>query len=391
MRFALPLSKRRIITDGMGRWRTRLVRLGIGVVVLNVASACTYDFDQFYVNGAEGGTGGASGGSDAVGGSGMGGAVGGLATGETGGGQGAVGGAVAGGSPPAGAGGGSPREGGVGGVVAGGSPPVATGGASSGGGGASGGIVAGGAPPGATGGGGTGGTETGGASSGGGGATGGVVGGDGPTLGGQGGVQAGGTGGSACDLEHQLCGDACVDREDPDWGCGDGQCQPCAIPNGAAACSSGACVLDRCDADHLDCDGEIDNGCEVGRGNFSDEHCGGCDNPCSAQGYSDGFVCQSGACVCTSPAHCSDRNGTFDCVAGVCACEGNTCRPGETCSLKVGPDWVCGCHGEYSCAAGTTCCSNPPGCRDLLRDSENCGACGWRCPQGTICVDGACA
>jgi hypothetical protein len=199
------------------------------------------------------------------------------------------------------------------------------------------------------------------------------------------------TGGSPCASGLKLCGEECVADDNPDTGCGQESCDACTVSNGVPGCSGGSCAVDSCEPGFYDCDGNADTGCEIGLNQFTDDHCGGCGNACTAQGYAGGLVCQNALCACTSPAQCSNHNGSFDCTAGVCGCEGVTCQPGETCSLKVGPDWVCGCNGSDACAAGTTCCHTPAGCRDLQNDNANCGACGWQCPDGKTCTAGACS
>ncbi len=348
--------------------------LRIGTVsflgALAMAAACTYDFDQFEAGGTTGGRSGGTG-ADGAGGEPTGGAPaagvgpGGIAgTGAAGvGGTGTGGGGVA----TTGGNGGEPATGGDSG-----SP--ATGGAETGGGTPAGGTETGGAPAGGTetGGAPAGGTETGGAPA--------------------GGTETGGapTGGSPCGSGQKLCGTDCQANDDPALGCADPSCDPCTLPHAVAGCTSGACSVGSCEPEYWDCDGTPTNGCEIGQGQYTDQHCGGCNNACSDQGYSGGLLCQNAGCVCTSPAQCSSHGGSFDCVSGICSCEGVACQPGETCSRKSGPDWLCGCNGGNPCAVGNTCCDNPGGCRDLQSDNGNCGACGHACPAGTTCTDGAC-
>jgi len=65
------------------------------------------------------------------------------------------------------------------------------------------------------------------------------------------------------------------------------------------------------------------------------------------------------------------------CLVACRACKGNTNR-------------LCGSCGNYvCCSTSATCCSGT--CRDLISDRNNCGACGYVCPEGNMCVDGFCA
>ena len=364
----------------------RSERLGFVLPLFAVATvaACTYDFDQFEAGRSTGGTVPTTGGLSAASGGGGATTAGGVAGRGGSAPRGGSGGEATGGETTGGeATGGEVTGGGHGGASTGGEPPT----------GGSAGTVTGGASP--TGG--TGATNTGGDLPTGG-SAGANTGGE-PPIGGSAGAAGspltGGvaTGGSPCGTGQKLCGADCVADDDPATGCGEESCNACVVANGVPGCAGGACAIASCDPDHLDCDASAATGCEIGWGQFTDEHCGSCGNSCAAQGYGGGLVCQNSGCVCTSPAQCGNNNGTFDCLAepGVCTCEGTTCQPGETCSRKVGPDWLCGCNGGSACAPGTTCCDHPAGCRNLQNDSANCGACGWQCPNETTCSDGICS
>jgi len=64
----------------------------------------------------------------------------------------------------------------------------------------------------------------------------------------------------------------------------------CDLPHARAACRSGRCVPDECDAGWGDCDGRPVSGCETDLG-ASTTHCGACGNRCRA-----GQECRSGVC-----------------------------------------------------------------------------------------------
>ncbi len=110
-----------------------------------------------------------------------------------------------------------------------------------------------------------------------------------------------------CPAGTTRCGKRCVDvNVDPDncgacgTGCpgagGDGE-------NGTPTCTGGRCGY-LCYAGFADCDGRINNGCEVNIGT-DPQHCGGCNTKCDA---SRGQPCVLGQCL-TKP--CQDGPGTF--------------------------------------------------------------------------------
>ena len=125
-----------------------------------------------------------------------------------------------------------------------------------------------------------------------------------------------------------------------------------------------------------------------------DTNCGACGNDCTVQGHAGGFRCSSGLCGCVESNHCREASGgTVLCLvvdgAGLCVCGTTPCMPGEACRRVDGAQ-RCGCNSGDACAAGQTCCQTPAGCKDLLSDDENCGACGRACTDGTSCSNGSC-
>jgi hypothetical protein len=225
----------------------------------------------------------------------------------------------------------------------------------------------------------------------------------------------------------------------------------CALPNATAACSASNCVIASCSAGYGDCDALAANGCEastaadvancggcgracsashvsskscaaglctsscqLGYGNCTkpaapavddgcelavssnNTNCGACGNNCSLQGFGSGLLCNGGTrpenqCGCASNGACAmgGGGGSCDVATGLCTCNNKTCRPGEYC-VKSGATDACSCNGNSTCAAGTTCCQTPAGCKDVLVDPLSCGACGRACPPGFACAAGSC-
>jgi hypothetical protein len=113
----------------------------------------------------------------------------------------------------------------------------------------------------------------------------------------------------------------------------------CSAPD--CACVDGAFVT-VCEAPRADCDGDPDNGCEADTASDL-EHCGGCGRICHADGHDAlDASCNRGRCELT----CQNASFEID-------CDGD-------------PDNGCEAY--------------------IAIDSENCGACGVRCP----CANGVC-
>jgi len=242
--------------------------------------------------------------------------------------------------------------------------------------------------------------------------------------------------------------------EDPDTGCETdlstsldhcGACDhACSFDHASGSCSAGSCVLDSCDENWGNCDGNPDNGCETDlRGNI--EHCLACGNGCEyehAAALCTAEGCEMGSCdsnwadcdaspsngcevnLLEDPAHCGscDTACAFEHAAAGCA--GGECVMGECddgyadcdgledngCETALGTDSNCSacgddCSAAFDKASGTCdpgsgcvmgacdagygdCNSNPDdGCEASLSESSNCGACGNACSETETCVD----
>jgi hypothetical protein len=164
-------------------------------------------------------------------------------------------------------------------------------------------------------------------------------------------------------------------------------CGPCPNPHGTC---EGPC-LPVCAAGFADCDGNIDNGCEINT-QVDANHCGACGTVCTAPA-GNSPVCIGGVCdvcgPCPSPficcgsicgtnpltdpnncgacgVECMNANGSTACVSGVCT---------------------------PTCAAGSADCDGNPnnGCEaNLSTDPANCGHCNVRCGVHANCSGGVC-
>ncbi len=163
----------------------------------------------------------------------------------------------------------------------------------------------------------------------------------------------------------------------------------------------------RCNIGTLNCDGRLDNGCEVDLNVQADlqRNCGACgvacdpgvacvtinpgeDNQETRCGCPGGFevclveaeytcvrlssdVANCGACGNVCPQPISDLNGGTNTSEGVCV--------GGTCQIRCAPSYE-DCNGNLD-----------DGCEvNTLKSQDNCGACGQACAPSQPCVDGTC-
>lgn len=207
-----------------------------------------------------------------------------------------------------------------------------------------------------------------------------------------------------CDPGMQFCptaaGGSCIDPQTADTNCG-----ACGVvcdrtgggastpPNMQFGCGSGQCGALKCASLYLDCDKDIDNGCEASA--FSPTSCGAC-----------GVVCKPGQTCSFDPA-------TFTIA---CQCPAGQTNCGGTCvELGSNPNHCGGCGIRCSGAAGPNAnaiCSfgscgvlcqdgwgecngdAADGCEtNLQSDPLNCGTCGNACDvaAGQPCIAGRCA
>ena len=156
--------------------------------------------------------------------------------------------------------------------------------------------------------------------------------------------------GCGCPAGKIACG-SCVDATDDDTHCGacgngcdrTGGGRP-AYSNMYYGCLESTCGNPKCENYYLDCDSNIENGCETPI--VTDDNCGGC---------------------------------------------GNACPAGQHCNLNLQGVPECMCDGDLTlCSLGAQH-GHPKGyCVDLSSDSLNCGFCGVSCGAQSTCDYGAC-
>ncbi len=244
--------------------------------------------------------------------------------------------------------------------------------------------------------------------------------------------------GGACPSGQVCCDNRCVDPMTDPTNCG-GCAVTCAAANASSTCQRGACVnlclpgFGDCDTSPLNgcevnlsssafncgacaracrmfrenstcdtgrcavactpgwgnCDGDVDNGCEVNL-QTSIEHCAGCDNPCRANHnapYCDGVMCQLGACD-PGWADCNGdrRDGCethTDTDVGNCGRCNNACAPGAgatpTCSSGVCATVMVTCTAPRAECDGVVTPMAAQCETDITASAAHCGRCGNAC------------
>jgi len=171
-------------------------------------------------------------------------------------------------------------------------------------------------------------------------------------------------------------------------------------PNAHPACEEGRCGLGACREGYADCDGDVENGCEVYLLDSSD-HCGACEQACAAPPNASAR-CRAGSC------------GLGDCAEGFDDCDGeaaNGCEAhvhgsidscgacGVSCPVPPNATPVCaeGQCARGHCLHGWGDCddSEANGCEtELLLNVRHCGGCDAACAAPAnaqpSCVDGEC-
>jgi hypothetical protein len=197
-----------------------------------------------------------------------------------------------------------------------------------------------------------------------------------------------------CNANKRL--DGCESNPDTDpmncGGCGT------VCPASAPFCNFGVCKA-MCVAPLFDCNHNPADGCEANI-NTDPKNCGGCGIVCSPNHVTPS--CAAGVCNGTCDPGFMDCNGDLlsdGCEVNVVTDPNNCGACGVTCSGNHVTTRTCGpgangpvCNGP--CAAGFGDCNNNlliDGCETNLNTNNNhCGSCGFVCPSGISCVNGAC-
>ena len=149
-----------------------------------------------------------------------------------------------------------------------------------------------------------------------------------------------------CGPTQKACPGGCVAKDNPNTGCSELGCAPCALPHAKATCGqSGHCFFEsnNCVEGWADCDRIIENGCEVDLAH-DPKHCGGCNvDPCP-----------------------KPPNGSAGCSNSRCVI--GSCNPG---------------YGD---------CDHDPdgGCEQPIWTDQQCLTCTVGCDAGTHCEQGVC-
>ncbi|MBN9167598.1 MAG: hypothetical protein BGO98_34045 [Myxococcales bacterium 68-20] len=193
----------------------------------------------------------------------------------------------------------------------------------------------------------------------------------------------------------QHCG-ACGNRCDETGGAGAPQ-----YTNMAYGCVNSTCGNLKCKKDFLNCDGDIENGCETPV--LSDDNCGGCGNACPSgqhcyQNYDKSrapeCLCAGDLTLCDVPGdpkakYCTDLNSDeANCGACGAYCWAAGYPPGSRFVCDFGA-CVRRCLDGYADCNG----NEADGCEvDTTSDPRNCGGCGIVCDgvAGQACVAGKC-
>jgi hypothetical protein len=169
----------------------------------------------------------------------------------------------------------------------------------------------------------------------------------------------------------------------------------CDLPNAQPSCNAGSCVVGICDDGFFDTDGVAENGCEATQCEpTGDEVCDGADNNCDGE-VDEGFD------VGSNPAHCAACGDVCEVPGATAECESGVCAIAD-CDEGFGdangtPDDGCECtitnDGVEACDDVDNDCNGVIDDDIALDVVERCGACDIQCsfPNGVpACEDMAC-
>ena len=185
----------------------------------------------------------------------------------------------------------------------------------------------------------------------------------GGSIGSSGSSGSSGAGGSviSCAAGQKACGADCVSKTDWQFGCAAAECTACALTHAEVnGCDTdGACTVMKCDPGYGDCDGDPSNGCET---NTSSDpwNCGACASACNSVNGTPS--CVGSACKITCAAGFADCDGNVDngCEVylkidvnhcGSCghSCGDHGCKDGSCCTLVTQDCSNMGCCNSGKC------------------------------------------
>lgn len=141
-----------------------------------------------------------------------------------------------------------------------------------------------------------------------------------------------------CASSFKACDGQCVSVDRPDRGCGSDACHACTVPNATARCNQlHRCDIAVCYQDYDDCDGDSSNGCETNV-RIDPDHCGGCGRKCPELPHAQ-RGCGDACTIWRCDAGYRDCDGKVDdgCEVGVltdpnnCGECGHACKTGQRC------------------------------------------------------------
>ena len=142
--------------------------------------------------------------------------------------------------------------------------------------------------------------------------------------------------------------------------------------------------------DFQDCNGIVDDGCELDIAN-DPLNCGACGLKCPNNPDGTPGICSNHKCGCPAgKSYCSGL-GCVDLASdgNNCGMCGNKC-PAVTGAAPPNADFGCvgGTCGVLACDTGFADCNSnlKDGCETDIVSNANCGACGKACPSGETCI-----
>lgn len=213
--------------------------------------------------------------------------------------------------------------------------------------------------------------------------------------------------------------DGCESHVDVDaFNCGSCGATCTAKANSTAKCAAGKCAIAACSAGFDDCNKTLDDGCEV-HTDVDPKNCGGCGTSCATVSHTT-MGCTAGGCVVAACSagfldcdgnvddgcECGFVNGIASCGAGPSGDAGPDASDADAdasvdasvdAALDVSTD--AGDGGAASictfggCSTGFADCNHDlarDGCEvDVTSDPAHCGSCSLNC-DGGACVSGVC-